>query len=326
MTKGQKITFVQLAEKVLEKAEIPLSADEILKKGKDMGLEVKSDAQDKLKSFYSVVLKSIQDGGNNATLCKIGSPIRFWLKSRENEIIGKETEIEQKRQEKYIAELKDDEHKKSFHEKDLHSLLVKFLADDERFRLYCKTINANTTPPKKVGLNEWIHPDIIGVHFPFNDYESGAFKLLSHINRLNYKICSFEIKKIINLANLKECYFQAVSNSSWANEGYLVAYKVEFDDEAYDEAERLNESFGIGVIELKSEKVIFEARTRELDIRTLNMLVSKNTHFKEFIENVNDDIDTCLISRDSDRIVKKKYDKIFSDDELIKYKKQYGIE
>ena len=56
------------------------------------------------------------------------------------------------------------------------------------------------------------------------------------------------------------------------------------------------------------------------------MLVSKNTHFKEFIENVNDDIDTCLISRDSDRIVKKKYDKIFSDDELIKYKKQYGIE
>lgn len=321
LNKEQKITFVQLAEKVLEKAEIPLSADEILKKGKDMGLEVKSDAQDKLKSFYSVVLKSIQDGGSNATLCKIGSPIRFWLKSRENEIIGKETEIELKRQEKYIAELNDDENKKSYQEKDLHPLLVKFLADDGQFGLYCKTINANTTPSKKGGLNEWIHPDIIGVHFPFSDYESGAFKLLSHINRLNYKICSFEIKKFINLANLKEYYFQAVSNSSWANKGYLVAYVVEFDDEAYDEAERLNESFGIGVIELKSEKVLFEARERELDIRTLNMLCQKNTDFRKFIENVSEDIET----KNSERIIKSKYDEIFSDEKLTAHKKQCGI-
>lgn len=319
LNKEQKITFVQLAEKVLEKAEIPLSADEILKKGKDMGLEVKSDAQDKLKSFYSVVLKSIQDGGNNATLCKIGSPIRFWLKSRENEIIGKETEIELKRQEKYIAELKDDEEKKVFYEKDLHPLLVSLA--DERFGLYCKTINANTSISKKEGLNEWIHPDIIGVHFPFSDYESGAFKLLSHINRLNYKICSFEIKKFINLANLKECYFQAVSNSSWANKGYLVAYGIEFDDEAYDEAERLNESFGIGMIELKSEKVLFEARERELDIRTLNMLCQKNTDFRRFIENVSEDIET----KNSERIIKSKYDEIFSNEKLTAYKKQCGI-
>jgi hypothetical protein len=30
------------------------------------------------------------------------------------------------------------------------------------------------------------------------------------------------MKKELNFSNLRESYFQAVSNSSWANEGYLV--------------------------------------------------------------------------------------------------------
>lgn len=319
------MTFLQLAEKVLEQAEIPLSADEMFQKAKEMGLEneFQSNAQDKLKSFYSTVLKNIQEKGNNATLCKVGnSPIRFWLKSRENEIIGKETEIEQKRQERYEKELKDDENKKGFDEKDLHPLLVKFLADNERFKLYCKTINAGTSKKGEKGLGEWNHPDIVGIHFPFNDYNDIAFKLLSHTNQLNYKIYSFEIKKLINPANLKACYFQAVSNSSWANEGYLVAYDIKLDDERVrSEAERLNESFGIGMIELKSNSVIFEAQERQLDIRTLNMLVEINADFKEFIKNVNDDINT----KNSERIIKSKYDEIFSDEKLESHKKKYGI-
>ena len=60
-----------------------------------------------------------------------------------------------------------------------------------------------------------------------------------------------EIKKEINTDyELKKSYFQAVSNSSWANYGYLVA--LEISDNLKDEMERLNQSFGIGIIELKS--------------------------------------------------------------------------
>jgi hypothetical protein len=41
------------------------------------------------------------------------------------------------------------------------------------------------------------------------------------------KLTSYEIKKEIKTdSELKEYYFQAVSNSSWANYGYLVAFEV----------------------------------------------------------------------------------------------------
>lgn len=63
------------------------------------------------------------------------------------------------------------------------------------------------------------------------------------------------------------------------------------------------------MIELKSEEVIFEAKSKDLDITTLDMLVEKNKDFKEFIENVNKDIQT----NDADRIAKNKYDEILED-------------
>ena len=40
------------------------------------------------------------------------------------------------------------------------------------------------------------------------------------------KLWSFEAKLLINRSNVRECFFQAVSNSSWANFGYLVAAGV----------------------------------------------------------------------------------------------------
>ena len=318
------MTFLEVAEAVLKEAEYPLTYKEIWEQAKIMGLDEKvgSEAKKPEINLQSQIYVNMKNKSDSNFCIANKRPTTFWLQSRENEIIGKETEIEQKRQEKYEKELKDDENKKGFDEKDLHPLLVKFLDDNERFKLYCKTINAGSSKKKSGGLGVWNHPDIVGVHFPFNDYNDIAFKLLSHTNQLNYKIYSFEIKRIIKQANLKACYFQAVANSSWANEGYLVAYEIKLDDRAYSEAERLNESFGIGMIELESGKVLFEARERQLDTRTLNMLVEINTDFSNFIKNVNDDIET----KNSERIIKSKYDEIFSDDKLTKHKKQYGIE
>ena len=160
----------------------------------------------------------------------------------------------------------------------------------------------------------------MGIHFPFafDDFEADTLELLQKTNNLSYEIYSFELKKFINNANLKECYFQAVSNSSWANEGYLVAYEIKDDDEIKNELTRLNSSFGIGVIELKSKEVKFKAKARELDIDTLDMLVRKNKDFKEFIVYINDDLKTSK--------VKSQYDKILSEKELEKYLKEKHIE
>lgn len=102
-----------------------------------------------------------------------------------------------------------------------------------------------------------------------------------------FKITSYEIKKEINTDyELKKCYFQAVSNSSWSNYGYLVAYN--FDSSLLEEMERLNQSFGIGMIELSyipyESRVLFPSKYKELDFKTIDKLCNINTNFSESIE------------------------------------------
>lgn len=298
------MTFLSLAKEVLSKAEIPLNYSEIWDSAKAMGLDkqIRSEGKTPQHTMRVALTNDIKNHADSPFCIVSKHPMTFWLDSRKSEIIDNETKIEQKRQESDEKELHCKEVK--FKEIDLHPLLVKFAT--ENFDIYCKTINANTSKPTQKGLNEWIHPDIVAIRFPFDDYENVAFDLLRKFNKADYKLYSFELKRVINNANLKECYFQAVSNSSWANWGYLVAYQI--DESAQGELERLNASFGIGVIELQSEKIMFEARERELDTRTLNMLVEKNTNFKQFIENVNKDIETYLVSGDTARIARNKYD------------------
>jgi len=148
--------------------------------------------------------------------------------------------------------------------------------------------------------------------------------LLKNLNKQSCKIYSFELKKSITWADIKEYYFQAVSNSSWANEGYLVVFE-NIDKEILSELIRLNASFGIGIIQLEtdilSSMVILPARQRNLDMQTLDMLIEKNKNFKDFIDDVNKDINVT----DIHRIAKDKYDKILNDNELEKYVKDKHI-
>lgn len=310
------MTYLEIAEKVLKEAKWPLTHYEIWEEAKNNKYEIDSMNRQGLAGALTLIIANSKE----PKIMRVSNyPKRFWLKVRENEIVGKESEIEAEIEKVQKQEIKIKE-KSTFHERDLHTLLVNFVANDERFNLYCKTINANTSKNTNKGLNEWIHPDIVGIHFPFEDFDKNTLDLLQNLSSPSYKIYSFELKKFINNANLKECYFQAVSNSSWANEGYLVAFEIKDDDEVQNELARLNASFGIGVIELKSDEIKFEAKSKELDIDTLDMLIRKNKDFKEFITNVNKDIQT----NDPERIAKAKYDKILGD-ELEKYLKSKNI-
>ena len=101
------------------------------------------------------------------------------------------------------------------------------------------------------------------------------------------KIYSFELKKNIESDNqLKQYFFQALSNSSWANYGYLVAYDI--SESLNDEMSRLNEAFGIGIIKMDAREyqVLFPARERKLDYNTIEKLNGISPDFKEFISHV----------------------------------------
>jgi hypothetical protein len=54
--------------------------------------------------------------------------------------------------------------------------------------------------------------------------------------------------------------------------------------------ERLNQSFGIGIIELKANpyesKILFPAKYKDLDFKTIDKLCKINKDFEKFIEQI----------------------------------------
>lgn len=183
---------------------------------------------------------------------------------------------------------------KTYSERSLHKLLCSYLKVAE---VYSKTIYHEQSTH---GDNHqtWTHPDMVGIKF-LNLQSKVSQRFLKSINRVDaFKISSYEIKKEINSdSDLKKAFFQAVSNSSWANYGYLVAF--EFSDSLNDEMARLNESFGIGIIELNGNpyqsKELFPARYKDLDFKTIDKLCKNNKEFESFIEK----IDKLLIAFES---------------------------
>jgi hypothetical protein len=172
----------------------------------------------------------------------------------------------------------------SYKERDLHKLLSTYLKHED---IYTKTILHEESKNAKDDHQKWIHPDMIGIEFV--NLESTVNRaFMKVLNKSDtFKLSSYEIKREINTDyELKKCYFQAVSNSSWANYGYLVAFEI--NDRLKDEMERLNQSFGIGIVKLHANpyesKILFQAKFRELDFKTIDKLCKVNPNYEKFIE------------------------------------------
>ena len=172
---------------------------------------------------------------------------------------------------------------KTYDERDLHKLLSSYL---KTTGIYSKTIFHEQSNGKD-NNQIWTHPDMVGIKF-LNLQSKASQNFLKAINRVDtFKMSSYELKKEINSdSELKKAFFQAVSNSSWANFGYLVAF--EFSDSLIEEISRLNQSFGIGVIELNSNpyksRILYPATYRDLDFKTIDKLCKINSEFEKFIE------------------------------------------
>lgn len=172
---------------------------------------------------------------------------------------------------------------KVYEERDLHKLLSSYLKNADT---YSKTIFHEQSNGKD-NNQIWTHPDMVGIKF-LHLQTKASQNFLKSINRVDtFKLSSYELKREINSdSELKKAFFQAVSNSSWANYGYLVAF--EFSDSLNEEMARLNQSFGIGIIELNANpyqsKILFPAVFRDLDFKTIDKLCKMNKEFEKFIE------------------------------------------
>jgi len=303
-------SFFDLAYDVLKQSTKPLTYQEIWEVGKDKGFvdKIKTSGKTPWQTLGAYLYVEVRDNADSRFI-KVGKkPARFFLKERQKEVrpdtVAK-IEMEEA--------IKSDK-KTAYQERDLHPLLTYFAYANPTFNrgrsIYTKTIYHEKS--LKTGYNEWIHPDIVGFYLPLDDWRPDviAFNRLSDNNSL--RMFSFELKKSLGKNNYREAYFQAVSNSSWAHEGYLVAAEILQDDDFLSELERLASSFGIGIIHLdpkdiNGSSILYPARLRNtLDWETINKLCEQNTDFEKFLQDVKIDFE-------SKKIHKAEYDEVVKD-------------
>jgi len=267
---------------------------------------------------------------NDARIKRMGKKgeYRYYLSSKESQMSFsnvQQTDFEIATDKK-STKVKD---ANNFTERSLHKLFVSYLKNQN---VYSKTIfheKSNSSEKSQM----WTHPDIVGVKFL--EIEKTAKEFLKTVNVIDLlNIYSYELKiEIRNDTDLKEKYFQAVSNSSWANYGYLVATEIE--DYLLEELGRLNQSFGIGFIKLSARKpfeskVVFEAKRKNLDFNTISKLCRQNSDFNEFIGKVKNMIETegdlyVAVVKEFERDVCDKYFGIKEDDNIEKYCDEHHI-
>jgi uncharacterized protein len=172
-------------------------------------------------------------------------------------------------------------------ELSLYPKLSAYLWD--RWRVYSKRIDEKTSSNKNgPKANHWLHPDVVGLEDLGADWHQAVRDCASQYFDKRTKLWSFEVKLLLNRSNVRECFFQAVSNSSWADVGYLVAEQI--NDEALKELRMLSAAHGIGVIRLDKEdpaesEVLLPARERAgIDWDSVNRLATENKDFLDYVK------------------------------------------
>lgn len=161
-----------------------------------------------------------------------------------------------------------------------------------QLNVYSKRIDekrsSNTRGPNG---NRWLYPDIVGMEDLSEDWNREIKDCVKEYSDKKTKLWSFEVKVLINRSNVREVFFQAVSNSSWANFGYLVAGEFSGND-TLKELRMLSSLHGIGIIRLdvedpsESEILIPAKEKTEIDWNIANRLADENPDFLSYIKNV----------------------------------------
>ncbi|GAA8932626.1 COG2958 family protein [Helicobacter pylori] len=279
---------IQIIQSVLEAIKEPIKVTEIYDKAKVLFEEGKIENmfdyggntpdQSVSASIYTALNK-----GEELPFCKVQEkPVLIALKGAAKELV-------------LNAEKPSVPSVKIAHERDLHPFLTYMAFNNENLKCYTKTIFHEESSKSIKGMDRWLYPDMVGVRFLHAELSNENLIAFSKkFDTLPVKLVSFELKREISVHDCRECYFQAISNSSWANEGYLVGRHIDtHNPKLMDLLKRLHASFGIGVIDLRTDEdksaILLNAKYREkIDYSVALELSEKNEKFSAFLKSVVD--------------------------------------
>lgn len=175
-------------------------------------------------------------------------------------------------------------------EQDLYPLMMRFLSSN--LGLYGLRIDEKRSKNNRGSRgNHWLHPDIVAMQALDKAWQHDVRQCAQSGAGQHVLLWSFEVKRELNGSNVRESFFQAVSNSGWANEGYLVTTAI-VGEHTEQELRILSALHGIGVIILNtqewndSEIWLPAKRKEQIDWQSVNRIVEQNTDFQTFIEYV----------------------------------------
>ena len=200
-------------------------------------------------------------------------------------VLNQETEDNSTEEKSSVADMPTSE--TMLTEQQLYPLLVEYLKLE--LNLFCQRIDEKRSKNQRGnGGNQWLHPDIVAMQPVDRGWNELVRTCVQRGGGQSVRLWSFEVKKELNSSNVRMSFFQAVSNSSWANEGYLVAMNIANNVE--QELRMLSALHGIGVILLNPEnpsesEILLPAIARpEIDWQSVNRIVVENEDFKDFVE------------------------------------------
>lgn len=303
------MTYKEIAINVLDSTKKLMTPMEILEYAKNniSGLSNKiSNALTPEQSISAQIYTEINDNGLNSTFIKHDTRMMFGLR-KHKDLYGDELHDSES-----MSSKSNDNNEETIKklESQMHRPFVTYLRNAPQFMLYAKTIYAGKSDKMKKGMYEWEHPDIIGVKFANTTYRNAFETILKNKENL-FELYSFELKKSVDLSDISLKYFQAVSNSSWANYGYLVVNEIDDNDpDLMGKIRILNDQFGIGVIKfyidlanldsdrnnvLEKVKILFEAKHNLINYKYLDRFLGRNNNdINEFFKSVNGQAESTL--------------------------------
>ncbi|WQX04160.1 COG2958 family protein [Helicobacter pylori] len=277
---------IEIIQSVLEAIKEPIKVTEIYHKAKELfekgEIENMFDCGGKTphQSVSSYIYTALSKGEELPFFKVQEKPVLIALKSA-----PKELGLNAQKPSAPIAKI--------MHERDLHPFLTYMAINNENLKCYTKTIFHEESSKSPKGMDRWLYPDMVGVRFLHAEWSNENLIAFSKkFDTLPVKLMSFELKKEISVHNCRECYFQAISNSS--NEGYLVGRHIDtHNPQLMDLLKRLHASFGIGVIDLRTDEdkstILLNAKYKEkIDYTVALELSAKNEKFSGFLKSVVD--------------------------------------
>lgn len=289
------MNHLDLAKKILEDIQKPLSCEEIIKIAKSKGLleQLKFPGDNPSQVMENKLLRS-KNIDSEFVLVE-DHPNRFNLTQLQPYSFGEPED--------------DIPDYSGCYEKHYYPLLAHF-AYWKLEGCYIKRIPENSN---KVG--RWIHPDAAGVVFTAQKYDRNITRVADFLGHPMFTLFSFELKRhgVLysgdmdvdrSIDSLRKGMGQAVANSSWANFGYLVApnlpsaprTKVNFQLwNWHREAKMLCEAHGIGLVSLNtadpnSSSILYPARKNPLqDLELMQKLAAWNNDFGKYLQYIVDD-------------------------------------